>query len=127
MQPRAQVEKRTGWNAEDGETVDVRRVALAPSYKGGHFVIEDPYYGTQVVDKVVLLNVADKDLESMHATGEFPLDEYVATDERGNSSLTAGRAQVTIQFNRGSENSMSLEVDSFREFAAVIPEAPASV
>lgn len=106
----------------------LNRVALVPSHEGGHFVIDHSYYGKQIVDKVVLLGVAEEDVDMMHAADEFPLDKYIATDEYGNSATTERvGAQVSILFNRGSGNSVNMVTHSFREFAPVAAETPATV
>lgn len=125
MKPIAHVEMGMGRD-KDCKAVDLRRVALVPSHEEGHFVIEDSYFGKQVVSRVVLLDVADEDLEVIHATGEFPLERYVSTDEQGKSDPTVGRFQVNFPYKHGSGNSVNMSVHSIREFAPVTADTPAA-
>lgn len=101
-----------------------KSVVLEPSHEEGQFLVTHTYFGKRPVSEVVLLGVSAEDVESLRATGEFPLDTYVATDERGNSTANVGKMAVSIPFERGSNNSVTTEVESFQEVAPVNAEAP---
>ena len=110
------------------DTKDLRRVAVVPSHEDGHFIVDHSYFGKRLVGEVVLLGVSDEDLETMHSTGEFPLSEYVVTDEEGNARPINGHAEVIINsLDHGSNNTVTIGIESFREFAPVAVEPPAEL
>lgn len=117
MKPVAHVIERAGWDKETKEPTDLLKVALEPSDEEGHFIVDNSYWGKQVVQRVVLLDVANEDVSAMHETGEFPLDKYVSMDELGNINIRNG--EISIPLLRGSGNSLTQRVEAFREFKPV--------
>ena len=123
MKPSAEFIRGADWNTE-GELVDIACVALVPSHKDGYFVIGHEHYGKIEVGKIALYGATQEDIDSMHTTGDFPLDKYITTDAEGKSTVLLGDAEVILPIDEGTNTSVDVGIDCFREYAPDMVAVP---